>query len=141
MRFTPALLDEIRARLPLSAVIGARVQWDKRKSRPARGDFWACCPFHGEKTASFHVDDSKGRYHCFGCGVTGDHFKFVTEKEGASFPEAVEQLAALAGVALPARDARSEERQKAEADLSDDFLGSKLDLGGMHYLMTLNIRF
>ncbi|MFO1185100.1 MAG: DNA primase [Bauldia sp.] len=117
MRFTPALLDEIRARLPLSAVIGARVQWDKRKSRPARGDFWACCPFHGEKTASFHVDDSKGRYHCFGCGVTGDHFKFVTEKEGASFPEAVEQLAALAGVALPARDARSEERQKAEADL------------------------
>lgn len=117
MRFSPALLDEIRTRLPLSAVIGRRVQWDKRKSRPARGDFWACCPFHGEKSPSFHVEDAKGRYHCFGCGVTGDHFKFVTEKEGASFPEAVEQLAALAGVALPARDAASEERQRAQADI------------------------
>ena len=119
MRFSPALLDDIRARLPLSAVVGRRLQWDKRKSRPARGDFWACCPFHGEKSPSFHVEDGKGRYHCFGCGVSGDHFKFLVEKEGLSFPEAVERLAEEAGVALPPRGAHSEERERGQASLHE----------------------
>jgi DNA primase len=109
-RFSPALLDEIRDRLPISQVIGRRVQWDRRKSNAARGDYWACCPFHGEKTASFHCEDRKGRYHCFGCGVTGDHFRFLTELEGLSFPEAVERLAAEAGVALPAPDSGQAQR-------------------------------
>ena len=93
MRFPPTFLDSIRARVPISEVVGQRVTWDKRKSQPQRGDFWACCPFHGEKTPSFHADDRRGRYHCFGCGVSGDHFTFLVEQDGMSFPQAVEQLA------------------------------------------------
>ncbi|SHF18565.1 DNA primase [Kaistia soli DSM 19436] len=119
MRFSPSFLDDIRARLPLSSVIGPRVSWDRRKSQPAKGDYWACCPFHGEKSPSFHADDRKGRYHCFGCGVSGDHFTFLTEHEGLSFPEAVERLAADAGLALPARDERAEAQEKVRASLHE----------------------
>ncbi len=119
MRFSDAFLDEIRQRLPISQVVGEHVIWDKRKSQPGRGDMWACCPFHGEKSPSFHADDRKGIYHCFGCGVTGDHFRFLTEKAGMSFPEAVEKLAGMAGVPMPARDEREEARQEARKSLFD----------------------
>ncbi len=119
MRFSPAFLDEIRDRVPISSVIGARVSWDKRKTNASRGDFWACCPFHGEKTPSFHCEDRKGRYHCFGCGVSGDHFRFLTELDGLSFPEAVERVADMAGVPMPARDPEAERRETARAGLHD----------------------
>jgi len=65
MYFPPSVLDEIRARVTASTIVGQRVSWDRRKSNPSRGDWWACCPFHNEKTPSFHVEDRKGRYHCF----------------------------------------------------------------------------
>jgi DNA primase len=94
MKFPPSFLDAIRARVSVSAVLSRSVQWDRRKSMPSKGDYWACCPFHAEKTASFHADDRKGRYHCFGCKASGDIFTFLVEKEGLSFPEAVERLAA-----------------------------------------------
>src|SRR5688500_12159532 len=119
MRFPPAFLDDIRARIPISQVVGRGVSWDKRKSNPGRGDFWACCPFHGEKTPSFHAEDRKGRYHCFGCGVSGDHFTFLLEQEGLSFPEAVAQLAAEAGIPLPERDPESEKREAERASLHE----------------------
>jgi DNA primase len=119
MRFSDGFLDEIRQRLPISQVVGEHVIWDKRKSQPNRGDFWACCPFHGEKTPSFHADDRKGIYHCFGCQKTGDHFRFLTEKAGMSFPEAVEKLAGMAGVPMPARDEREEARDEARKSLYD----------------------
>lgn len=119
VRFTSQLLDDIRDRLTLSDIVGRRVSYDKRKSQPQKGDFWACCPFHNEKTPSFHVDDRKAIYHCFGCGVTGDHFRFLTEKEGLSFPEAVEQLAHEAGVELPKSDPRMVEQEKKRASLYD----------------------
>ncbi len=119
MRFSDAFLDDIRDRLPISAVVGARVAWDRKKTNASRGDFWGCCPFHGEKTPSFHCEDRKGRYHCFGCGVSGDHFRFLTELEGMSFPEAVERLAAQAGVPMPARDAQEERRDRQRASLTD----------------------
>ena len=61
-----------------------------------------------KRAPSFHADDREGIYHCFGCGVTGDHFRFLTEKAGMSFPEAVEKLAGMAGVPMPARDEREE---------------------------------
>jgi DNA primase len=118
MRYPPQVLDEIRARLPISEVVGRRVTFDRRKSQPARGDFWACCPFHEEKTPSFHCDDRRGIYHCFGCGASGDHFRFVTETEGLGFLEAVERLAEAAGVALPAPDPRERERQAVRVDLA-----------------------
>jgi DNA primase len=119
MRFSDQFLDEIRQRLPISQVVGEHVIWDKRKSQPGRGDFWACCPFHGEKSPSFHADDRRGHYHCFGCGVSGDHFRFLTEKAGMSFPEAVEKLAGMAGVPMPARDEREEKRDEARRSLYD----------------------
>src|SRR5690554_5417127 len=119
MRFSDAFLDEIRNRLPITQVVGEHVVWDKRKSQPGKGDMWACCPFHGEKSPSFHADDRRGRYHCFGCGVSGDHFRFLTEKTGVSFPEAVEMLAGRAGVPMPARDERAERRAEARRSLYD----------------------
>ncbi|ENR10325.1 DNA primase [Brucella sp. UK38/05] len=119
MRFPPSFLDEIRDRVPISTLIGTRVSFDRKKSNPPKGDFWACCPFHGEKTPSFHCEDRKGRYHCFGCGVTGDHFKFLTDLEGLSFPEAVERVADMAGVPMPARDPEMEKREAQRATLYD----------------------
>jgi DNA primase len=112
------VLNSIRNRLPISAVVGRRVTFDRRKSQPARGDFWACCPFHKENTPSFHCNDRRGIYHCFGCGATGDHFKFVTETEGLTFGEAVERLAGDAGVALPQPDPREREREMVRVDLA-----------------------
>ncbi|SCM71556.1 DNA primase [uncultured Pleomorphomonas sp.] len=115
MRFPPHILDEIRVRMPVSELVGKRVTWDKRKSQPAKGDYWACCPFHGEKTASFHVDDRRGIYHCFGCGVTGDVFRWMTDMEKHSFPEAVEELARITGVKIP-RDEKAEKEEKLYLD-------------------------
>lgn len=119
MRFSDQFLDEIRQRLPITQVVGEHVLWDKRKSQPGKGDMWACCPFHAEKSPSFHADDRRAIYHCFGCGATGDHFRFLTEKAGMSFPEAVEKLAGMAGVPMPARDERTEQREAAQKGLTE----------------------
>jgi DNA primase len=119
MRFSNSFLDEIRDRVPISAVVGRRVTWDRKKSNVPRGDYWACCPFHGEKSPSFHCEDRKGRYHCFGCGVSGDHFRFLTDLEGMNFPEAVQQIADMAGIALPQPDAQAERREKERTTLLD----------------------
>ncbi|OCW57243.1 DNA primase [Hoeflea olei] len=119
MRFSPSFLDEIRDRVPISDVIGRHVTWDRKKTNTSRGDWWACCPFHGEKSPSFHCEDRKGRYHCFGCGVSGDHFRFLTELESLSFPEAVQRVADMAGVALPAPDPVAEKRERKRASLED----------------------
>ncbi|EFL91047.1 DNA primase [Ahrensia sp. R2A130] len=136
MRFTPAFLDEVRDRIPIADIIGRRVTFDRKKSNQAKGDFWACCPFHGEKSPSFHCENSKGRYHCFGCGVSGDHFRFLTELDGLSFPEAVERLADEAGVPMPAVDPQAAERAKEKATLHDvmqlavDFFRQQLQEAG-----------
>ncbi|MBB4565918.1 DNA primase [Rhizobium leucaenae] len=119
MRFSNTFFDEIRDRVPISDVIGRRVTWDRRKTNVPRGDYWACCPFHGEKSPSFHCEDRKGRYHCFGCGVTGDHFRFLTEIEGLSFPEAVQQIADMAGVPMPVADPMEAKREKERTSLLD----------------------
>ncbi|NMD07768.1 MAG: DNA primase [Phyllobacteriaceae bacterium] len=119
MRFPPTFLDQIRARVNLSSVSGRHVQWDRRKTQAAKGDYWACCPFHTEKSPSFHADDRKGRYHCFGCKASGDIFTFLVEKAGLSFPEAVEQLAGDAGLPMPVISAAEVEREKTRASLYD----------------------
>ena len=119
MRFSNSFLDEIRDRVPISTVIGRRVTWDRKKTNVSRGDYWACCPFHGEKSPSFHCEDRKGRYHCFGCGVSGDHFRFLTDLEGLNFPEAVQQIADLAGIAMPQPDPQAEKREKERTTLLD----------------------
>lgn len=96
MKFPPSILDEIKARLPVSAVVGKRVRLAK-SGREWKG----LSPFNAEKTPSFFVNDQKGSFFDFSSGKNGDIFKFVMETEGLSFPEAVEKLASEAGVALP----------------------------------------
>jgi DNA primase len=119
MRFPQSFLDEIRARVSISSVIGRSVQWDKRKTNAGRGDYWACCPFHGEKTPSFHCEDNKGRYHCFGCKQSGDIFTYLVEKDGVPFPEAVERLAMEAGLEMPKLSPEAEAREERRATLYD----------------------
>nr|WP_010394795.1 DNA primase [Paracoccus sp. TRP] len=117
MSLPPQFLDEIRARVPLSRVIGRKVVWDLRRSNQAKGDWWAPCPFHGEKTPSFHVDDQKGFYYCFGCHAKGDALTFLREAEGMGFIEAVEFLAAEAGLPMPERDQRAVQRADRRSEL------------------------
>ena len=117
MALPPGFLDELRARVSIAAVVGRRVTWDSRKSNAARGDLWAPCPFHQEKTASFHVEEAKGRYHCFGCHAGGDAVSFLRETEGLGFMEAVERLAAEAGMEMPARDPAAAARTAANQGL------------------------
>lgn len=110
MSLPNGFLDELRTRVTLSAIVGRKVTWDMRKSNLAKGDFWAPCPFHQEKSASFHVDDRKGYYYCFGCHAKGDAVTFVKEAENLGFMEAVEVLAREAGMTMPARDPKAAER-------------------------------
>jgi DNA primase len=112
MTLPPGFLDELRTRVSIAQVVGRKVAWDARKSNPGKGDFWAPCPFHQEKSASFHVDDRKGFYYCFGCHAKGDALSFLRETQNLGFMEAVEQLAREAGMTLPARDPG--ERQVAD---------------------------
>jgi len=106
MRFPPSLLDEIRARLPVSQVVSRKVAL-KRAGREFKG----LSPFKQEKTPSFTVNDHKAFYHCFASGEHGDIFTFVMRTEGLSFPEAVERLAQEAGVPLPETGPRDEQAE------------------------------
>lgn len=100
-------LDELRNRVSLSSVVARKVTWDARKSNQGKGDMWAPCPFHQEKSASFHVDDRKGFYYCFGCHAKGDVLTFIKETDNLGFMEAVESLARMAGLPMPERDPRA----------------------------------
>ncbi len=119
MSLPPGFLDELRSRLSLSQVVGRKVMWDARKSNQGKGDMWAPCPFHHEKTASFHVDDQKGFYYCFGCHAKGDAISFVKDTENVSFIEAVEILAREAGMPMPKRDPKAQEKQDHRAQLAE----------------------
>ncbi len=90
-----------------------------RKSNQGKGDMWAPCPFHQEKSASFHVDDRKGFYYCFGCHAKGDALTFVKETENLGFMEAVEILAREAGMPMPARDPRAAEKADRRSQLAE----------------------
>ncbi|MAC77634.1 MAG: DNA primase [Rhodobacteraceae bacterium] len=119
MSLPPNFLDELRGRLSLSQVVGRKVTWDMRKSNQGKGDWWSPCPFHHEKTASFHVDDRKGFYYCFGCQAKGDIIGFVKESENVSFMEAVEILAREAGLQMPARDPQAQKKLDRQTMLSE----------------------
>jgi DNA primase len=106
MRYPPNFLDEIRARLSVSQVVGRKVSL-KRAGREFKG----LSPFKMEKTPSFTVNDQKGFYHCFATGEHGDIFTFLMKADGLSFPEAVERLADEAGVPMPKLGPRDEARE------------------------------
>lgn len=105
-------LDELRARTPIAAVIGRSVKLT-RSSRDWKG----CCPFHGEKTPSFYVYDD--HYHCFGCGEHGDVITFIMKSTGASFMEAVEDLAAQAGLDVPKATPQAAQAEARRAGLAE----------------------
>jgi DNA primase len=117
MRFTPQFLDELRARLPVSEVVGRRVKL-KRAGKEWKG----LSPFQQEKSPSFTVNDQKGFYHDFSSGKHGDIISFLMETEGVGFTEAVERLASMAGVPVPAATpdaARHEQRRKTLHDVME----------------------
>ncbi|MFA7457206.1 MAG: DNA primase, partial [Micavibrio sp.] len=112
MAIPPRFLDELRSRITLSDVIRKSV----RLTRAGR-EFKGCCPFHNEKTPSFYVNDDKQFYHCFGCGAHGTVIDFAMRHDNLTFPEAVETLAALAGLQVPKSAHEDIERAKLEKSL------------------------
>ena len=114
MSLSPQWLDELRARVTLSTLIGKTVKIQK-----AGREYKACCPFHNEKTPSFTINDEKGFYHCFGCGAHGDAIRWMTDHRGLPFMEAVKELAATAGLEVPAPDPQAAKKAEQAATLHD----------------------
>ncbi|MFT4028094.1 MAG: DNA primase [Novosphingobium sp.] len=114
MSLSPQWLDELRARISLSGVIGRTTRLTK-----AGREFKACCPFHNEKSPSFTVNDEKGFYHCFGCGAHGDVIRWMTDQRGLGFMDAVKELAAEAGMEVPAPDPRAARAAEQKSSLHD----------------------
>jgi DNA primase len=114
MSLTPQWLDELRARVTLSGVIGRTTRLTK-----AGREFKACCPFHNEKSPSFTVNDEKGFYHCFGCGAHGDVIRWMTDQRGLGFMDAVKELAEEAGLEVPAPDPRAAKAAEQRDSLHD----------------------
>ncbi|GGZ01162.1 DNA primase [Novosphingobium colocasiae] len=112
---SPQWLDQLRTRITLSALIsrsGVRLLRAGREQK-------ACCPFHSEKSPSFTVNDEKGFYHCFGCGAHGDAIRWMTDHQGLSFMDAVKELAAEAGLDVPAPDPRMAKAAEKRDSLHD----------------------
>lgn len=114
MSLPRAFLDEIRARVPVSDIVGKRTKLTR-----AGREFKGCCPFHKEKTPSFYVNDQKGFYHCFGCGVHGDVIKFLTDHDNMAFMDAVEQLAGVAGLQVPKPSVEEQKKFQRQMSLYD----------------------
>ena len=107
-------LVELRSRIGLADLIGRRVKLVKRGR-----EYTGLCPFHNEKSPSFTVNEDKDFYHCFGCSAHGNAINFVMNTEGLSFPEAVERLAAEAGMDVPRSTPRDQEAEARRKDLYD----------------------
>lgn len=114
MSVPKAFLDELRARVPVSDVIGKRIKLTR-----AGREYKGCCPFHHEKTPSFYVNDQKGFYHCFGCGVHGDVIRFLTDHDNMPFMDAVEQLANQAGMQVPKPSVEEQKKFQRQMSLYD----------------------
>lgn len=108
-----SFIQDLLTRVDILEVVGSRIQLKK-----AGANYWACCPFHNEKTPSFSVSPVKQFYHCFGCGRTGSAISFLMDYSGLTYPEAIEELARSVGVAVPHEGGRisKEEREKKQAE-------------------------
>lgn len=113
MVFPHHILEEIKARIPLSMVVGREVSLRQRSPN----DFWGISPFTQEKTPSFHVRDDGGYYHCFATGEHGDHFTWLMQRQNLSFMEAIQQLAEEAGITLPSPDPEAAQKREQEKNL------------------------
>jgi len=121
IKFSKHDLDMIVQRLSLVDFVGKSVQLKRRGN-----DFWGCCPFHGEKTPSFHVREDKKYYHCFGCGAHGNIFEFAKFVRGGTFPEVVEYLADMAGIKLETVNVSPAQQKEYSDSLKALDLSSKL---------------
>ena len=108
MAIPPSFIQELLSRIDVVEIVGRHVQLKK-----GGANFMGLCPFHGEKSPSFSVSPSKQFYHCFGCGVSGDAIKFLTEHTGVSFIEAVKDLAGQVGLQVPEEEVSPQERERA----------------------------
>src|ERR671919_911522 len=108
-RFTRDSVDRVKEAADIVEIVSAHTDLQQRGQ-----DYWGVCPFHEERTPSFKVNPRDKLYYCFGCEASGDVFRFVEEKEGLSFPEAVESLAERYGVELEREreDPRAEEKRR-----------------------------
>ncbi len=113
MTISPRFMDELRDRLTLSDIVGKRVKLTRSSAR----EFKACCPFHHEKSPSFTLNDEKQFYHCFGCGAHGDAINFVMQHDNISFIDALELLAAEAGMQVPKQSPQEVEKAQKQKDL------------------------
>ena len=128
--YSDDIIEEVRSRSDIVDVIGGYVSLKRKGST-----FSACCPFHHEKTPSFHVSKDKQMYHCFGCGVGGNVFTFIMEYENYSFVEAVKLLADRGGITLPERDMSDEQRRRENyRTMLKDM--NKTAAAYFHYLLT-----
>ena len=123
------LIEEVRSGNDIVDVINGYVSLKKKGN-----SYVACCPFHHEKTPSFHVSRDRQMYHCFGCGVGGNVYTFLMEHENLSFPEAVEVLAERAGVKLPEKGQSKEERRQADIRMRIKDM-NRMAAGYFHYLL------
>ena len=114
MRFPPGFIDELKARLPVSEVVGRRVKL-KKSGREWKG----LSPFQQEKTPSFFVNDQKQAWFDFSSGKNGNIFDFLVQTEGLSFPESVERLASMAGLELPQSSPEADRREERHRTLFD----------------------
>ena len=107
MYYSEELVEEVRVKNDIVDVVSGYLKMQKKGS-----NYWACCPFHNEKTPSFSVSANKQMYHCFGCGVSGNVYTFIMRYENYTFPEAVKLLADRAGIQLPEEEYSEEMRRR-----------------------------
>lgn len=112
MNIDKAFIESLRDRISIVDVIGKYIPLNRKGKEQ-----WGVCPFHGEKTASFSVNDEKSFYHCFGCGAHGDAITFIMQTQHLSFIEAIEKLCSDAGIPIPAATSAQRERDKKSHDL------------------------
>ena len=135
MAFPPEFIDELNRVTSISRLLGKFVTWDSKKTKAAKGDYWACCPFHQEKTPSFHATESRGTYYCFSCHEKGNAFTFLQKSRGMSFTDAVRFLAAEANLPLP--EPTGKEKEQAE---KVNYLIKIHEIAANHYQEQLHLK-
>lgn len=135
MAFPPEFIDELKRVTSISRILGKFVTWDSKKTKAAKGDYWACCPFHQEKTPSFHATESRGTYYCFSCHEKGNAFTFLQKSRGMSFTDAVRFLAAEANLPLP--EPTGKEKEQAE---KVNYLIKIHEIAANHYQEQLHLK-
>lgn len=150
MAFPPEFIDELNRVTSISRILGKFVTWDSKKTKAAKGDYWACCPFHSEKTPSFHATESRGTYYCFSCQEKGNVFTFLQKSRGMSFADSVKFLAAEANLPVPEPTGKEKEQAKKVNYLIEiheiaarhyqEQLNSKLGKPSLAYLMDRGLK-